>query len=197
VDINKEVLAWGKDHNISKLTKMQKARINIVNGDVLTAKIPPVDMVLAMNFSYWVFKSRQDMTNYYRRIHDCLVDDGVLFLDSFGGYEAFREKTESTKCKGYTYIWDQDKYNPITGEGLFHIHFKFNDGSKIRNAFTYDWRVWTLPEITEMLSDTGFKPAVYWEGTGNNGKGNGVFTRCTKGEADAGWIAYIVAEKQG
>ena len=26
-------------------------------------------------------------------------------------------------------------------------------------------------------------------------EGNGVFTATTEGEADAGWIAYIVAEK--
>jgi hypothetical protein len=132
---------------------------------------------------------------YCRRIYDCLAHDGILFLDAFGGYEAFREMTESTRNNGYTYIWDQSRYNPITGEGLFHIHFHFRDGSRIRNAFTYDWRVWTLPELTETLTEAGFSPAVYWEGTGKDGKGNGVFSRTLAGEADASWIAYIVAEK--
>ena len=63
-------------------------------------------------------------------------------------------------------------------------------------VITYDWRIWTLPELTEMLIEAGFKKAtVYWEGTDENGEGNGVFTPTTEGEADAGWIAYIVAEK--
>ena len=102
---------------------------------------------------------------------------------------------EERECDGFTYVWDQDKYNPITGEGLFHIHFKFKDGSRIRKAFSYDWRIWTLPEITEMLAEAGFSPSVYWEGTGEDGEGNGEFSRTTEGEADRSWIAYVVAEK--
>jgi hypothetical protein len=66
----------------------------------------------------------------------------------------------------------------------------------MKKAFTYVWRLWTLPEILEMLAETGFKnPTVYWEGTDEDGEGDGVFTPETKGEADAGWIAYLVAEK--
>jgi hypothetical protein len=56
--------------------------------------------------------------------------------------------------------------------------------------------LWTLPEILEMLTETGFKnPTVYWEGTDEDGDGDGEFTPESQGEADAGWIAYLVAEK--
>jgi len=195
VDIDQEVLAWGEKTHISKLSKSQKNRLNILNADVTTVKTPAADIVLAMNFSYWIFKSRPAMIAYFRRVYNSLARDGILFLDCFGGFEAFKELSESTQYDGFTYTWDQDKYNPITGEGLFYIHFKFDDGSKIRKAFTYDWRVWTLPELTEMLAEAGFKPAVYWEGTADDGDGNGIFSRTTEGEADASWIAYIVAEK--
>jgi hypothetical protein len=66
----------------------------------------------------------------------------------------------------------------------------------MKKAFTYVWRLWTLPEILEMLTETGFKNStVYWEGTDEDGDGDGVFTPEEKGEADAGWIAYLVAEK--
>lgn len=46
-----------------------------------------------------------------------------------------------------------------------------------------------------MLMEAGFRPSVYWEGTDEDGDGNGVFEKTMEGEADAGWIAYIVAEK--
>jgi hypothetical protein len=47
-----------------------------------------------------------------------------------------------------------------------------------------------------LLSEAGFRnPTVYWEGTDEDGDGNGIFTPDERGEADAGWIAYIVAEK--
>ena len=195
VDINREVLDWGLEHNVASLTRGQKERIHVIEGDVNTAGTPKMDIVLAMNFSYWIFKTRQVMTTYFRRVHDSLDEGGIFFLDAFGGMEAFREMTESTDYGKFTYVWDQHKYNPITGEGLFYIHFRFKDGSRIRKAFTYDWRIWTLPEITEMLAEAGFRPAVYWEGTGEDGEGNGEFSRTTEGEADRSWIAYIVAEK--
>ncbi len=53
----------------------------------------------------------------------------------------------------------------------------------------------TLPEITEMLTEAGFKATVYWEQADEDGEGNGEFIAQTEGEADAGWIAYIVGEK--
>ena len=77
-----------------------------------------------------------------------------------------------------------------------HIHFKFPDGSKIKRAFTYDWRLWTLPELRELLIEAGFaKVRVYWEGDDGDGGGNGEFKEHATGEPDLAWIAYIVAEK--
>lgn len=195
VDLDPGVLAWGRTNHIANLEPDQQQRITVCRNDVRKVKTPPVDIVLAMNFSYWIFKTRAGMIDYFRSVYASLDKDGVFFLDSFGGYEAYREMLETSRFKGFTYVWDQARYNPITSEGLFHIHFRFPDGSMIDKAFSYDWRVWTLPEITEMLAEAGFRAAVYWEGTGKDGHGNGKFTRTTKGEADAGWIAYIVAEK--
>ena len=196
VDIDPEVLKWGREKHQSRLVNGASSRLHIHNRDVIKVKPGPVDVVLAMNFSYWLFKDRATMKKYFKNVYNGLVEDGIFFLDAFGGYEAFQEMEESTKYKKFTYIWDQESYNPITGDCTFHIHFKFKDGSKLKQAFTYDWRLWTLPELTEMLGECGFKPAVYWEGTDKDGEGNGVFTPETRGQADASWVAYIVAEKQ-
>ena len=195
VDIDAEVLAWGKQHHIAKLTTDQAQRINVLNSDVLNVDIEPVDTILAMNFSYWLLKGRAVMKNYFRRVYHGLKKDGIFFLDAYGGYESFQEMEETTKCDGFTYIWDQSHYNPITGDATSYIHFKFKDGSRMQNAFSYHWRLWTLPEICELLGEAGFKPTVYWEGTDEDGEGDGIFSPTTEGEADAGWIAYIVAEK--
>lgn len=195
VDLDAEVQQWGRDHHIAKLTEAQQKRIELILADVMEVKTKPVDAVLAMNFSYWIFMDRPTMVRYFKRVYDSLVDDGILFMDSFGGFESFKEMKESREYEGFTYVWHQAKYNPITGAYRCKIHFKFEDGSKLKNAFVYDWRLWTLPELTEMLTEAGFKPTVYWEGADENGDGDGIFTPTTKGEADAGWIAYLVAEK--
>ena len=197
VDIDAEVLDWGKQQHIARLSREQARRIHIYNEDVMTAATPRVDAVLAMNFSYWYFKDRATMQRYYRRVYETLVDDGIFFLDAFGGYEAYQELEERTKFNGFSYIWDQSRYNPVTGDVLMHIHFKFKDGSVMKNAFTYDWRLWSLPELREMLEESGFRVTFYWEDEDEDGDGNGEFNPVTEADADAGWVAYIVAEKIG
>jgi len=196
VDIDPSVLDWGRRHHITRLTRHQASRIHLINDDVFRAKTPRVDVVAAMNFSYWFLKTRVDLRRYFRKAYSNLSADGILFIDAFGGSEAFMEIKERTRHRDFTYIWDQSRYNPITGAALMHIHFQFKDGSIMKKAFTYDWRLWTLPELTEILQEAGFQPTVYWEGEDRNGKGNGIFTPTTEGTADAGWIAYIVAEKR-
>ena len=108
-----------------------------------------------------------------------------------------RALQEKRRVEGFTYIWDQAVYNPITGEALNHIHYRFPDGSEIKKAFTYDWRLWTLPEIQELLLEAGFREVnVYWEGTDEDtGQGNDEFKPTRRGEACQGWIAYLAADK--
>ncbi len=196
VDLDPHVQDWGRKNTLTRLNPQQHKRVTLINADVMQVKTPDApDIVLAMNFSYWIFKERKTMIRYFRRVYSTLEPDGIFFLDAFGGYEATRVMTEVTDYKRFKYIWDQSKYNPINGHGLFKIHYKFPDGSRLNNAFTYDWRVWTLPELSEMLIEAGFKPTIYWEGTDKNNEGDGIFTAATEGEADAGWIVYISAEK--
>jgi SAM-dependent methyltransferase len=196
VDIEPEVLDWGRDNRLNRLTDDQRARLVLYESDVMTVETPPVDVVGAFNFSYFIFKSRSLMKQYFESVYRSLKDDGVFILDAFGGYEAFEEMKEKTKYENFSYVWDQAKYYPVTGEILCHIHFKFPDGSKMKKAFSYDWRLWTLPEVREMLEESGFrKVTVHWEGDDGDGGGDGVFTPNDKGEADAGWIAYITAER--
>ena len=136
------------------------------------------------------------MRDYFIRVRDSLKSDGVFFLGAYGGSEAYDTQKEKTKYDGFTYIWHQAKYEPVTGRTVCHIHFKFPDGSRIKKAFSYDWRLWSLPELRELLEEAGFASVrVYWEGEDDDGEGNGEFFEETKGEADPGWIAYLVAEK--
>jgi hypothetical protein len=104
--------------------------------------------------------------------------------------------TETRRVKGgFTYIWDQAVFNPIDHHSLNHIHFRFPDGSKMNKAFTYDWRLWTLPEVRELLSEAGFKNVtIYWEGDGD-GDGDGVFRPKKVVDNQAAWIAYVAAER--
>jgi SAM-dependent methyltransferase len=197
VDIDKEVLRWGKKHNQGKLKGSAGKRVNLIRSDVRRADTGPVDIVLAMNFSYMLFKERSALLEYFRCVSEVLVGDGVLFIDAFGGYDAYREIQEPRECDGFTYIWDQASYNPITGEMTCHIHFSFPDGTRMKRAFSYTWRLWTLPEIREILEEAGFsKVLVYWEGTDKKtGEGNNIYKPTLTGDADPGWVCYLSAAK--
>ena len=196
VDIDSDVLEWGRKNRLGRLPEADRARVKLLNEDVMTVETEPVDIVGGFNFSYWIFKTRTEMSDYFIRVRDSLKSDGVFFLDAYGGSEAYDTQKEKTKYDGFTYIWHQAKYEPVTGRTVCHIHFKFPDGSRIKKAFSYDWRLWSLPELRELLEEAGFASVrVYWEGEDDDGEGNGEFFEETKGEADPGWIAYLVAEK--
>ena len=197
VDLDPEVLQWGMDNNLTELNEQQRQRIKLIEGDVMAAAVTAVDVVLAMNFSYFIFMQRELMIRYFEAVRASLNDDGVFFLDAFGGYEAAKELSEERECDGFTYIWEQATFNPITSEMQCYIHFVTDEGVKMDRAFAYYWRLWTLPEITEMLLSAGFSTAdVYWEGTDEaSGEGDGVYSKTTEGTADAGWVCYVVAEK--
>ena len=200
VDLDDEVLEWGRQHGLARLTSKQRSRVALIQDNVLNAKSRPVDMLLAMNFSYWLFKERSDLLRYFKVARKNLVDDGVMFLDAYGGYDSFREIDEEREIddggNGFTYIWDQDRFNPVDNNLICHIHFAFPDGSVMEQAFTYDWRLYTLPEIRDLLHEAGFsRTTVYWQGWDEDGEASGEFYPAEDADADAGWICYITAEK--
>ncbi len=197
VDLDADVLQWGIDNNLARLSAEQRGRIELLQQDVLTVKTDAPDMILAMNFSYYLFLGRDELRSYFRNARLSLKDDGILFLDAFGGYEAPMELEEPRECEGFDYIWDQASFNPINNQMTCHIHFEFEDGSRMDKAFSYHWRLWSLPEIREVLYEAGFRQVdIYWEGTDEETEeGNGIYEPSEVGDADPGWICYIVAEK--
>ena len=196
IDLDKSVLRWANDRIKKELAPEQQRRITLVEQDVVSTKTADVDCILAMNFSYYGFKQRATLKEYFTSVYNHLVDDGLFLLDAYGGSDSFLEMDEERDLDGFTYVWDQHYVNPITGDIVNYIHFEFPDGSKIMRAFTYDWRFWTIPEIKDVLLDAGFsRVEIYWEGSDEDGDGNGEWKIDTRGEPCAGWVAYIVAVK--
>jgi SAM-dependent methyltransferase len=196
VDIDKDVLSWARHHNVATLTEMQKDRIELLHDDVIQVNSRCADVIGAFNFSYWVFKQRATLLTYFKNCYQHLNQDGIFILDAFGGSDAYVEQKERTKHKKFTYVWHQAKFKPVTNELLCHIGFEFPDGSSIPKAFTYDCRLWTLPELVELLLEAGFKIAeVYWEKEDKNGQGTGYYKAVSSGTNDTAWVVYLVARK--
>ena len=200
VDLDREVLDWGRTHQLNALKPSERKRISLLEENVLSVETEPMEIISAMNFSYWLFKERKTLKRYFKRVRRQLADDGIFFMDAYGGYDSYRDIVEEREVEdgdsSFTYVWEQEKYEPISGNLICHIHFDFADGSRMERAFSYDWRLWSLPEIRELLQEAGFsRVTVYWQGFDEDGEPDGDFVPVTEGEADAGWICYLTAEK--
>jgi SAM-dependent methyltransferase len=192
IDIDPKVLAWGTEHNLAPIGE-PGSRVTLHQRDVRKPCPGRVDVLMAFNFSYWIFKTREEMRRYFERCRKSLVKDGLFFLDAYGGWEAMEPMLEERAIAGgFTYIWDQDKIDPITNGVVNHIHFRFRDGTKLDRAFTYDWRFWTLAELTELLTEAGFREVkVYWDTSED--EEHELYRVRKRADNQPGWLAYIVA----
>ena len=196
VDLNRETLRWAKTYNIVPLGK-DASRVELIRADVRSVREPKVDVTVAFNFSYFIFKTTEELREYFGSVRKSLAPGGIFVLDIFGGWEAQMDVTDKTRYKGFTYIWDQKGVDPVTNNGRFHIHFKFHGGGGIKKAFVYDWRLWSIPEVCDALRSVGFGSAeVYWEGVDEDGDGNGIFRRVKRAENCPGWNSFVVASKE-
>lgn len=198
LDLDKEPIAYGMKNYLPKLSEDQRARVLISEANVLD-DFPhgQVDIVAACNFSYFLFKTREQLRAYFQSACRRVKKDGVFIIDCFGGSACLAPNEEEVKHPGFSYFWDQEDFNPITNEAKFSIHFQRKTERKRKRVFTYDWRLWSIPELREVLAEAGFqKSTVFWEGTERGGTaGNGVFRPTEVGEACESFVAYIISER--
>lgn len=196
VDIDPEPIAYGRNHYYPKLKESQQERIEILEKNVLDKTLPKTDIICAQNFSYFLFKERKQLKEYFQNAYDRLNNDGIFICDLFGGKDCQEANEQETEHDGFSYFWDQDSWNPITHNAMFYIHFKRKGEKKREKCFAYDWRLWTFPEIREIMMEVGFKDTeALWEGTDEDGDGDGVFTPSEIGEECDSWIGYVVGMK--
>lgn len=204
VDLCENTLNWGRKHNLEPVAQQVDGRVRLLLGDVLNTPTEAVDLTCAFNFSYNGFKTRAQLLAYFQAARRSLKEGGVLALDVHGGAESMDEVVEDREVEGedFTYVWEQEKFNPITHETSCHIHFEFEDGSRMDRAFSYDWRLWTLPELRELLIEAGFRQVhVYWEEFEDTDEDSeylestGRYSEVTEVENQESWVCYLLAEK--
>lgn len=205
VDLDSKPLQYGNKVHRAKLSSSERRRLIIKRADVRAPLSPKVDIAVAGNFSFFCLKTRQDLIQYFIAARKSLKSKGALALELAGGpgfVEApFSEQRSVKKSYGkpdskkwFTYIWEQKSYDPISRNGLYQITFKMPDGKRYPAAFTYNWRVWTIPEIRECLAEAGFsKSVVYWP-TDDDGRAYARKESMRYTDLDT-WLAFVVGYK--
>jgi len=199
IDLDPDPLEWGRQHNAGRLKPDQASRVKLIEGDVLDIGHESVDVTVAFNFSYFLFKERASLLHYLKCAYATLNPEGALILDAYGGADAQRTSEETREVDDdFDYVWDQHRFDPIHHDVTNFIHFQFPDGSQMKRAFRYDWRLWSIPEIRELLQEAGFdKSEVYWEGTDREtGEGNDIFSPREQAPDDPAWVCYIAGYRR-
>ena len=77
-------------------------------------------------------------------------------------------------------------------------NFRTGHLKNLKKAFKYNWRLWSLPEITECIKSAGFKTVdIYMQGWDDEkNEESDKFYKTKDCDADPGWIAYIIATKE-
>lgn len=195
VDRERRVHAWTRANRLTGLGAAAR-RLELVCGDVRrAASHPPFDAIIALNFSYQNLLTRGALRDYLTGVRGALAPGGVLMLDLFGGELVQLGLTERRRLgKGLTYVWDQGPLDPITHRIRCSIHFENSHGRRIPGGWRYDWRLWTLPEMTDLLQETGFEAIeVLWDS-----EPQGVEPRYRlqrRGENRRAWVAYLFARR--
>ena len=204
VDLDPRPLGWCRQHRLPALGSAA-SRLTLLQRDVRAVTRPRVDAIAALNFSYWVFKRRDQLIEYFRVARRSLRPGGMLFTNAFGGTEAHAKLIESRRIPAshavdgspiapFTYVWEHAAFNPIDHHLICHIHFQLANRKRLQRAFSYDWRLWTLPEIQEAMREAGFAAVeVYIEGWDEKKwESNGIYRLRRSFENQEGWLANLV-----
>ncbi len=159
IDHDARVLAHAAD--VSGVTR--------IHGDLRT-EIPSAgaapDIVFAGNFSIGELHTRSELIAYLRRVRGRLAHGGVFVCDTYGGESAFRigavERSHSAQGGALIrYTWEQRAADPTTARVVNALHFRvLRNGEVVQeftDAFVYSWRLWSVPEIRDALSEVGFR----------------------------------------
>lgn len=144
-------------------------RIRRIIGDVRSAGDPKdlaCDVVFVGNFSIGEIHDRKDLVAYLKRCRERLDDSGVFVCDTYGGESSFltghvhRHHPLPDGTGQIRYTWEQREADPLTGRVVNALHFRSErDGvisDEIGDAFVYDWRLWSVPELRDALAEAGY-----------------------------------------
>jgi SAM-dependent methyltransferase len=196
IDLDPEPIKYGKENHLEKLDAVAQKRMEYIEGNVLNSGSPTVDICFAFNFSYFIFKQRSELLTYFKAAREALNDGGVFFMDLFGGPDSIQENVDTIAHEGFKYYWECQMFNPMTNDCRFAIHFKRKGEQKRKDCFVYEWRMWGMMELRDILMEAGFSKTVgYWEGDDGEGAGDGEFYPTEDAEQCEAWVTYIAAIK--
>lgn len=174
-------------------------RLTIRRADVMEAD-DPADVICALNFPVCYFRTRPELVEYFSHARERLLargEGGVFCCDVYGGMHAFDIGTSEEEFRdGVRYVWEQKESDPLTGLVSTAMHFRLPDGTLVRDAFTYFWRLWSVPELRDAMAEAGFRSTEVYDRLADaiDGEGNLYIDPITDpDELEDDFVVYVVA----
>ncbi|KAL8151137.1 hypothetical protein V2J09_020945 [Rumex salicifolius] len=126
--------------------------------------LPPRDIVCAFNYSCCCLHKRKELISYFKHAHNALSTKGGIFvMDLYGGTSSEQALKLKRRFPNFTYTWEQEEFDIIERKTRISLHYQLHKSKRtIRHAFSYSWRLWSLPEIKDCLEESGFKSVHFW-----------------------------------
>lgn len=163
------------DHNVLQYAKASTfdgeppQTMRFLESDVMDVvpgeDVPRADILVALNYSLGYFHTFRKLVGYMRRAREGLAPGGVLVCDmlSNGTSETNKQRHSFVRdCGSFIYHFDQTAVDPLDNTCHCHLSFEFPDGSWLRNAFSYNFRIWSMAEIRDALLEAGFSAVEAW-----------------------------------
>jgi SAM-dependent methyltransferase len=215
VELDGPTVAWAK-RRAERILGALAQNVEFITGNVLEIRpSPAADIITALNYSVLYFRDGITLARYLSNAHLRLAPGGLLVLNLFGGAAATQPRSERHLVKpkplfpteaaapAFEYVWEQRAYNADTSRLDCRIHFDVPDPARpggvreVRDAFRYDWRLWSVHEVIHALHSAGFEKVEVWRHTYDPLEGPaGLFLGPVPiAELDAldHWSAYVVA----
>ncbi|KAH7561224.1 hypothetical protein JRO89_XS10G0195200 [Xanthoceras sorbifolium] len=128
------------------------------------SRLPARDIVCAFNYSCCCLHKRADLVLYFKHVLEALSKKGGIFvMDLYGGTSSEQKLRLQRRFANFTYVWEQAEFDIIERKTRISLHFHLQkQQKKLRHAFSYSWRLWSLPEIKDCLEEAGFQSIHFW-----------------------------------
>ena len=184
-------------------------RVRCVRADVMDCVLR-ADVISATNFPIGYWHTRRDLVKYLRATRRRLSRGGIFVCDMYGGASALKRMkkrrvvplgSERAAGRSVEYTWEQRRADAATQRVIDALHFRVKRAGRVvaelRDAFIYDWRLWSIAELREAMEEAGFRSVEVYDRLADavDDKGR-VYVRQAE-ELGRDWVVYLVARMTG
>lgn len=157
LDIDPEALAWGLENNVNNLNSGSD-RIRLLNHNVLTPydEKEKFEIICSLNYSHFLLTKRKDLFTYFNNVHKSLDNKGIFILDFYGGSHIYEDHKYQQEKSHHFYQFSGKQMNILNNQSLCSLNYKVGK-NKFVPHFKFDFRIYSIIEMKEILEEVGFK----------------------------------------